>query len=123
MKPAIDKKELARKGEELAAAHLLSSGHKILRRNYRFDKAEVDIISEHEDQIVFTEVKTRISAYLSDPALLVPVSKQKQIIKVADQFLKVHYPEKEARFDIAVVITNSEYTNIDHIVDAYYHMG
>ena len=53
---------------------------------------------------------------------MVTIGKQKQIIKAADQFVKDYYPEKEWRFDIMVVITNSEYTSIEHIEDAFYPM-
>lgn len=118
----VDPKELGRKGEELACLDLQSKGYKIRTRNYKFQKAEIDIIAELEDNIVFVEVKTRISAYLTDPSLLVPLGKQRQIIKAADQYVKDHCPEMKWRFDIMIVVTNKEYTKIDHIEDAFYPM-
>jgi putative endonuclease len=118
-----EKTELARKGEELAALSLLSKGYTILKRNFKFLRAEVDIIATIGNEIVFVEVKTRFSSYLTDPALLVPISKQKQIIKVADYFVKENCPEKEWRFDIMIVVTNNQYTNIEHIEDAFYPMA
>lgn len=115
--------ELGKKGEKIAADQLLKLGYKILSKNFIYDHKEVDIVCEHDSKIVFVEVKTRYSPYLSDPALLVPIKKQKQIIKVADFYMKEFYPEKEARFDIVIVITNSEYTKHELIVDAFYPMG
>ncbi|MBK8587382.1 MAG: YraN family protein [Bacteroidetes bacterium] len=118
----VDAKELGKLGEKLAAEELSKKGYKLLTKNFFYDHKEVDIICEHEGQIVFVEVKTRMSPYLSDPALLVPIKKQRQIIKVADFYLKEFFPDYEARFDIIIVITNNEYTRQEHIVDAFYPM-
>lgn len=118
----MDPKELGKKGEAIAMKRLLKAGYKIHQQNYVYLKAEIDIVAEQNHRIVFVEVKTRQSAYLSDPALLVPISKQKQIIRAADQYMKDHFPERESRFDIMVVITNSGYTSVEHIVDAFYPM-
>ena len=57
-------KELAEVGEKIASEHLRSKGHTILNRRYRYDRAEVDIVSESGGMLVFTEVKTRESSYL-----------------------------------------------------------
>ena len=118
----VSTKELGDIGESLACDMLRNKGYKVLRRNYIFNKSEIDIIAEHNDKLVFVEVKTRISSYLTDPSLLVSIGKQKHIIRAADQYVKDYYPEKEWRFDIVVVITNSEYTSIEHIEDAFYPM-
>ena len=49
--------ELGKKGEDTAVEFLKEKQHEILMRNFRFHKAEVDIISKTESIIVFTEVK------------------------------------------------------------------
>ena len=118
----VDKKELGKKGEGIACETLIKKGYNILKRNYVFNHKEVDIIAEFGGRLIFIEVKTRISAFLTDPSLLVSIGKQKQIIYVADQFVKDFYPEKEWRFDIMIVITNSNYTSVEHIEDAFYPM-
>ena len=51
--------ELGKEGEKAAVEFLRKAGHEILAQNYRFSRAEVDIISKEENIIVFTEVKTR----------------------------------------------------------------
>ena len=119
----VNTKELGQIGESMACDALRKKGYTIVRRNYIFNHSEIDIIALLEEKIIFVEVKTRISSFLTDPSLLVTIGKQKQIIKAADQFVKDFYPEKEWRFDIIVVITNSEYTSIEHIEDAFYPMA
>ena len=112
--------ELGKFGEKLASEHLIRSGYAILRKNFVWGKAEVDLIASKEQHIVFVEVKTRMSEYLSDPSLMVPMRKQRHIIKAADAFMKSLDEELPARFDIISVITNSHYTKIDHIEDAFF---
>jgi putative endonuclease len=111
---------LGKAGEEIAARKLVEKGYRILARNFTFKKSEIDIIASTGKEVVFVEVKTRTSSYLTDASLLVPLSKQKQIIKAADFFVKECTPEMEWRFDIMIVITNKEYTSVEHIEDAYY---
>src|SRR5436190_24171951 len=118
----VNTKQLGDIGEGIACDTLKNKGYQILRRKYTFNRAEVDIVAEFEGKLIFVEVKTRVSSYLTDPSLMVTIGKQKQIIRAADQFVKDYYPEKEWRFDIMVVITNSEYTSIEHIEDAFYPM-
>lgn len=118
----VNTKELGDIGESIASDTLRNNGYKILRRKYIFNRAEVDIVAEKDNLIIFVEVKTRISSYLTDPSLLVSLGKQKQVIRAADQYIKDFYPDNEWRFDIMVIITNSDYTSIEHIEDAFYPM-
>ena len=39
-----DKKKIGNKGEELAAKYLLKKNYKIIKKNYRYGKGEIDII-------------------------------------------------------------------------------
>src|SRR4051812_38191715 len=112
--------ELGKKGEALAAEHLRKNGYSVMEQNYCWQKAEVDIIANKGNQMIFVEVKTRESAYLNDPSLMVPLKKQKQIIKAADAYMKEAAEELDARFDIISIITNNKYTKIEHIEDAFY---
>ena len=51
--------ELGKKGERLAIDYLIKKGYAILDENWRFQKAEVDIIAQIKDTLVAVEVKTR----------------------------------------------------------------
>lgn len=116
----MTKEELGKLGEELACELLRKKGYLIKKRNYRFDRAEIDIVAEKDAMIVFVEVKARESDYLSDAALLVPMKKQKQIIKAADAYIKENDLSNESRFDIVIAIVNSKYKKLDHLEDAFY---
>ncbi len=118
----MDPKELGKLGEAIALKHLLDKGFTVHRKNFIFNHAEVDIVAEINGMLVFVEVKTRKSAYLSDPSLLVSRKKQKQIVKVSDHYAREFHPLKESRFDIIVIVTNDKYTSLEHIEDAFYPM-
>ena len=51
--------KLGRKGEDIASHFLAHKKHQIIDRNWRWHKAEIDIISQAPKTLVFVEVKTR----------------------------------------------------------------
>jgi putative endonuclease len=116
------KTALARKGEELACQHLIAKGYQVLHRNYRIGQGELDIIARHQGMVVFVEVKTRESDFLTDPLQLVPMAKQKQVIRLANTFLKMQKTLEQGRFDVVIVVHNMQYTKLNHIEDAFYPM-
>ncbi|MEN8187811.1 MAG: YraN family protein, partial [Bacteroidota bacterium] len=59
--------ELGKKGEDLAVEFLIKNGFEILDRNWRFKKAEIDIIAQKDDLLVMAEVKTRSTDFFGDP--------------------------------------------------------
>lgn len=115
-----DHNELGILGEQLAVDFLIKKGYKILDRNFRFKKLEIDIICEFKDTLIVVEVKTRNSDYLTDPLELVSRSKQKGIVKTADQYIQEHEIDLETRFDLIIIVLNEKQKEIRHIEDAFY---
>ena len=111
--------ELGILGEKLAQDFLKNKGFHHLNFNYRFGKLEVDIISIENNQLVVTEVKTRQTAEIGEPWRAVTRAKQRQIIKVADAYVKWKDLNIDTRFDIVSIVHNQYRTDIEHIVDAF----
>jgi putative endonuclease len=111
---------LGQTGEELAEEHLKKAGYKILFRNWKWGKNEVDIIAENKDFIVFAEVKTRSDDFRMSPVSAVNREKQKAIIRAADGYLQRYKIDKESRFDVITLIKTGDSFEIDHIEDAFY---
>lgn len=106
--------------EDLAVDFLIKNEYKILHRNYRFLKAEIDIIAEFENQIVIVEVKARSSTVFIEPQEAVNINKKKLLIKAANQFIEEKIIDKEVRFDIISILPNKEKAlKIFHIKDAF----
>lgn len=112
--------DLGKKGEDLAVDHLRQAGYKILFRNWKWGKNEIDIIAEHANQIVFVEVKTRTDDFQMHPVTAINREKQKSIIYAADGYIQKYSIDKESRFDIIIIIKKDEIFEVDHIEDAFY---
>lgn len=111
---------LGKKGEELAEDYLKNNGFRILRRNWKWGRNEIDIIAEDSHFIVFIEVKTRNDDFLDNPLNAITREKQKSIIYAAEGYLRTNSVDKESRFDIITVIISKDDLRIDHISDAFY---
>jgi putative endonuclease len=115
-----DISDLGKKGEDLAADHLMKKGYRILKRNWRSGKNEVDIIAENNEYIVFVEVKTRSENFILDPGKAVSKEKQKILTLLADNYIKWFNVSKECRFDVIRIIKKDNNFEIDHIEYAFY---
>ena len=80
----------------------------------------MDIICERSGELVFVEVKTRSSKCLGNPIEAVGLSKQRQIVKAADEYVKTFKGNPSIRFDIIGIIANEKTEEIEHIEDAFY---
>ena len=113
--------ELGKKGEQLAVDFLLIKGYDIIERNYRFDKAEVDIIAKQKDVLAIIEVKTRSTADFGNPQDFVKPKQIQRLVKAVDEYVTVNDLEVEVRFDIIAIIKEGTQFNIEHLENAFYH--
>ncbi len=111
--------ELGKKGEEEAAAFLQKKNYLILERNYRFLKAEIDIIAQKEDTLVAVEVKTRSTSEFGNPQDFVKPKKIKLMLKAFDHYINTNDLDVEARFDIIAIVKNKLGTRIEHLENAF----
>ncbi len=106
--------------ENLAAEFLLDKDYKILARNFRYQRAEIDIIAELDDLIVVIEVKARSYDTLIEPQEAVTKKKIKAIVMCTDFFLNENSINKEVRFDIITVLPDEQgVLQLNHIEDAF----
>lgn len=114
------KKETGKKGEELAVAYLLKKGFEILCRNYRFKRAEIDLICKKDQLLVFVEVKFRSNVAYGLPEDAVSNNQQEKIIEAAENYLFENQWESNIRFDILSVLYLNGKLEISHFEDAFY---
>lgn len=119
----INHLNIGKKGEEYAANYLAEKGYKILRRNWRYKKKEIDIICEKDQFLVVVEVKTRSSEGDERPEELVTLRKQKFLIEATEAYMYGHGIDTEVRFDVILVIIKNNACQLDHIVDAFYPLA
>jgi len=77
-------KELGNKGEELAIAHLKSTGYEILDLNWHSGHLELDIVARDGSELVIVEVKARGSDSYEHPSESVSNKKIRFRVNAAD---------------------------------------
>jgi putative endonuclease len=102
--PKAARQGLGRTGERLAATKLEQCGYHIMERNFRCPYGEIDLIAEHQQELVFVEVKTRRGDAYGRPEEAVTVRKQRKIVQVALYYLDIHTcSERPWRVDVVAV--------------------
>lgn len=114
-----DHNELGARGEDEAVNFLIKKGYKIKERNWRFAKAEIDIIAENDTWLVMVEVKTRSNDSFGNPEEFVSRAKQKHLIRAANRYLELFPTEKDTRFDIISIVIEPKFL-LEHIPEAFY---
>lgn len=113
--------ELGKKGEQLAVDFLLENNYEVLERNYRFEKAEVDIIAQKGDILAIVEVKTRSTVDFGNPQDFVKPKQIKNLVKAVDAYVTENDLDLEVRFDIIALVKEGKGFQIEHLENAFYH--
>ena len=114
---------LGNRGEREAARYLKHHGFKVVRRGYRTDHGEIDLVAIEGNVIVFVEIKTRRQG---TPAEAVTQEKQRRLTLAALHFLRNHkLLEQRSRFDVVSIIWPDldQKPQIDHFRDAFEAVG
>ncbi|RLC51046.1 MAG: YraN family protein [Candidatus Cloacimonadota bacterium] len=115
-------KDLSKIGENLAATYLISKKYNILLQNFHTQYGEIDIISEHNNTLIFVEVKTRSSS-LKNAFNSVSYAKQKRISQTASIFLSKfpQYEDYQTRFDVIAILFHPQNNNftLKHLKNAF----
>lgn len=113
--------ELGKLGEQLAANFLYANGYTILERNWRVNRAEIDIIANKNDTLVFVEVKSRSNTHFGPPEVFVTKRKKRLLASAASAYMKASGHEWAIRFDIiTVVMTLGQSPVMEHFEDAFF---
>lgn len=92
-------------GEALAAAFLRRQGYRVLHRNARLGRYEVDIIAEEADTIAFVEVKTRQTADTFRPEDSIGAQKMEHLRRAARVYeSRLNNPNQQFRFDVVSIV-------------------
>jgi len=112
--------ELGNRGESLSEKYLIEIGYQILERNWRFSRAEVDIIAKEDEILVFVEVKTRSSELFGKPEESISPQKEVLLKDAAAVYMEQISHEWEIRFDIISVVIKGNGYSINHFKDAFF---
>ncbi|MFW5742101.1 MAG: YraN family protein [Spirochaetota bacterium] len=109
------------RGEDIAVAHLRTSGYTILERNFRTRSGEVDIIAVEGGTIAFCEVKSWERMPRSGLEHALDRRKQGRILRTSLWYLSQHpeLSDLQPRFDVLFVASGS----VEHLRNAFSGRG
>jgi putative endonuclease len=113
---------VGRRGERLAEEHLLAQGAKLLARNFHIQYAEVDLLFEHEGELVAVEVKTRDVEDLEAPEEAIH---RRQLIRI-ERALAMYAQDNDMlempwRIDAVLIVIQNDgaVLRLDHLRSVY----
>lgn len=119
----IYKNRLGANGELIAKKFLSDKNYKFVKNNYRYDRAEVDLIFEDEINkiLIFAEVKTRKNKNFGKPEESINKTKQDHIKKAAMGFVSENdkYSDHDLRIDVISILISDGNAVIEHFENAF----
>lgn len=112
--------DLGNIGEDIAVNFLKKANYIILNRNWRYQKAEIDIIAKHNNNLIIVEVKTRSNNYFTNPEDAINAKKIKLLALAAEAYLLKMNLDLEIQFDVISIIKNKTITEIKHMQNAFH---
>jgi len=114
------RRDLGRRGEDLAAAYLEEHDWTILSRNYRAGPMEIDLVAARERVVAFVEVKTRATTTGGAPLEPIRWPKRRAVEAAARRWiLENGRPRVTYRFDAIGVRISAGRHEIEHVPDAW----
>jgi putative endonuclease len=119
--PRVDTHRVGRRFEELAADWLVRAGWRILDRNTRYGRREIDLVARRGSLVAFIEVKGRRSDRCGDPLEAITARKRAEIEEVARFWVERHgTPGLRYRFDAIAVRRDARGgLEVEHVEDAW----
>ena len=113
--------ELGKLGEKMAAEYLVENGYEILETNWRYQKAEVDIICKINNTLAIVEVKTRTSIEIGLPIESINFKKIRLLTRAIDEYVCAKDLDLEVRFDVISIHKEAKSFVLEHLTDAFFH--
>lgn len=93
-----------REAEAAAAAWLEGQGYRVVDRNHRTPRGEVDLICDEGGVLCFVEVRSRASDEHGTPAESIGRTKALRVVRAAEEWaLRNRALERPIRFDVVAV--------------------
>lgn len=113
--------EFGKEGEKIATDFLVKKGYTIKYKNYRYLKAEIDIIAQKDDILAIVEVRARSNDKIIPIAETITPKKIKLLVMAADYYVTENNLDVEVRFDVITILKNRKIFKIEHLESAFYH--
>lgn len=104
-RPLPNLRQWGQRAEAWAARYLEGQGYRVIARNYRVRRAEIDLVMASPTHLVFVEVKWRRQRRFGQAVEAVDSRKQRRIALAAHHFWATHpqYHRLAVRFDVVAI--------------------
>lgn len=113
--------EFGKLGEQIATDYLMEQGYTIKCRNYRYLKAEIDIMALKGSYLAIIEVKSRSTNFIEHIAETVTAKKKQLLVMAADHYVIENDLDVSVRFDIITIFKQQGEFKLEHLEDAFYY--
>jgi putative endonuclease len=116
----LDKRKAGNIAEDIAVRYIEDLGYRIIKKNFTFGRVgEIDIICEHENVLIFIEVKARTNHAFGEPESSITRKKISSIKRVAEGYLYVNkISNTQCRFDLIAIDYVDGEQHIRHLINA-----
>lgn len=115
------RKAFGTQAEQVAERYLQGRGYRILERNVRSWRGEIDLVALHGETLVFCEVKSRRGGQDINPGDSIHARKQGRLVRLATGYLQRHpyYADSQCRFDAVLVWKTGPFWRVEVMADAF----
>lgn len=115
------RRHLGQQAETQALRHLEGTGLKLLKRNARAGRGEIDLILRDGDTLVFVEVRAREDGALVTAAESLSARKCAKVRETAERLIASQpaWQGLYCRFDVVAVTARGAHNHIDWLPDAF----
>ena len=112
---------LGKQAEDAAYHYLTANGLKLIERNYKCRRGEIDLVMQDNNSIVFIEVRYRRNNRFGSGAESINSSKQQKLIMTAMHYLQTHRNSTAtaSRFDVISIQGQQGKHDIEWIQNAF----
>ena len=120
MKTVRSNKLVGQEAERIAMCYLNDKGFVKQAQNYRFQRAEVDLIARKKDCLLFVEIKMRSKNDYGYPESFVSNKKKALYMLAANEYVHDTSWEGDVRFDVIALSKQGQDMDVQHFKDAFY---
>lgn len=116
-----DIEKIGERGEAIAVRYLQQIGYRILARNFRYQKGEIDIIATDDKFLIIVEVKSRSFPSYGSPEASIGQTKTDLMALAAGYYQELYDVRLEIRFDvISIIFRNDKKAQLTHLQEAFH---
>ena len=106
-------------GEALVESYLAEQGIRVIGRNVRLGRWEIDLLAEHQNTLLVIEVRMRSSEWIHPLETLTP-KKLQAVRRAAQRLLQTYrFRASYVRFDVAAVTKVAGIFHVDYRAGAF----